>query len=89
MFFVNYYVFTALRAQFLMECLEDLRKNLTKRGLNLFIKHGKPEDVLPSLAKDFAAHTVEFFCQKKSNSIYFFAVVSLRRSTANNVQIPV
>ncbi|KAI3964418.1 hypothetical protein MKX01_028753 [Papaver californicum] len=34
----------ALRAQFLIECLADLKKNLMKRGLNLVIRHGKPED---------------------------------------------
>lgn len=49
----------ALRAQFLMECLADLKKNLLKRGLNLLIQHGKPEEVLPSLAKTFGAHTVK------------------------------
>lgn len=43
-----------------MECLVDLRKNLMKRGVNLLIKSGKPEDILPSLAKDFGAHTVKF-----------------------------
>ncbi|BBG95411.1 cryptochrome 3 [Prunus dulcis] len=30
----------ALRAQFLIECLADLKKNLMKRGLNLLIQHG-------------------------------------------------
>uniref|UniRef100_A0A0D3E1F1 Photolyase/cryptochrome alpha/beta domain-containing protein n=1 Tax=Brassica oleracea var. oleracea TaxID=109376 RepID=A0A0D3E1F1_BRAOL len=48
----------ALRGAFLMECLADLRKNLMRRGLNLLIRSGKPEDILPSLAKDFGAHTV-------------------------------
>ncbi|OUZ99235.1 Cryptochrome/DNA photolyase [Macleaya cordata] len=48
----------ALRAQFLIECLADLKKNLMKRGLNLLIQHGKPEDVLPSIAKAFGAHTI-------------------------------
>uniref|UniRef100_A0A0D3DCZ7 tRNA (guanine-N(7)-)-methyltransferase n=1 Tax=Brassica oleracea var. oleracea TaxID=109376 RepID=A0A0D3DCZ7_BRAOL len=48
----------ALRGAFLMECLADLRNNLIKRGLNLLIRSGKPEDILPSLAKDFGAHTV-------------------------------
>ncbi|KAF8099926.1 hypothetical protein N665_0235s0025 [Sinapis alba] len=48
----------ALRGAFLMECLADLRKNLMRRGLNLLIRNGKPEDILPSLAKDFEAHTV-------------------------------
>ncbi|XP_031374590.1 cryptochrome DASH, chloroplastic/mitochondrial isoform X2 [Punica granatum] len=48
----------ALRAQFLLECLDDLKKNLVKRGLNLLIKHGKPEEILPSVAKAYGAHTV-------------------------------
>ncbi|XP_054798628.1 cryptochrome DASH, chloroplastic/mitochondrial isoform X2 [Prosopis cineraria] len=56
----------ALRAQFLIECLADLRKNLMKRGLNLFIQHGKPEDILPDLAKAFGAHTV--YAQKETCS---------------------
>ncbi|OIW15057.1 hypothetical protein TanjilG_13984 [Lupinus angustifolius] len=47
-----------LRAQFLLECLADLRKNLMKRGLNLLILHGKPEDIIPSLAEAFGVHTV-------------------------------
>jgi deoxyribodipyrimidine photo-lyase len=49
----------ALRAQFLVECLDDLKKNLIKRGLNLLIRHGKPEEILPSLAEAFGAHTVK------------------------------
>ncbi|XP_068333777.1 cryptochrome DASH, chloroplastic/mitochondrial [Pyrus communis] len=56
----------ALRAQFLIECLADLKKNLMKRGLNLFIQHGKPEEILPDLAKAFGAHTV--YAQKETCS---------------------
>ncbi|CAI0376480.1 unnamed protein product [Linum tenue] len=56
----------ALRAQFLVECLADLRKNLTKRGLNLVIRHGKPEEILPALAKQFSAHTI--YAQKETCS---------------------
>nr|VDD28301.1 unnamed protein product [Brassica oleracea] len=56
----------ALRGAFLMECLADLRKNLMRRGLNLLIRSGKPEDILPSLAKDFGAHTV--FAHKETCS---------------------
>ncbi|PIA43816.1 hypothetical protein AQUCO_01800098v1 [Aquilegia coerulea] len=48
----------ALRAQYLIECLDDLKKNLMKHGLNLLIQHGKPEDILPSIAKASGAHTV-------------------------------
>lgn len=51
----------ALRAQFLIECLDDLKKNLIKYGLNLLVRHGKPEEILPSLAKAFEAHTVKSF----------------------------
>ncbi|KAK2649456.1 hypothetical protein Ddye_016945 [Dipteronia dyeriana] len=50
---------TALGGQFLIECLADLRKNLMNRGLNLMIQHGKPEEIIPSLAESFIAHTVE------------------------------
>lgn len=49
----------ALRVQFLMECLVDLKQSLMKRGLNLFIKHGKPEQILPSLAEAYGVHTVK------------------------------
>jgi deoxyribodipyrimidine photo-lyase len=48
-----------LRAQFLVESLADLKKNLIKRGLNLLIRHGKPEEILPSLAEAVGAYTVE------------------------------
>uniref|UniRef100_A0A803N1B6 Cryptochrome DASH n=1 Tax=Chenopodium quinoa TaxID=63459 RepID=A0A803N1B6_CHEQI len=56
----------ALRAQFLIECLADLRKNLQKHGLNLLIKHGKPEEILPALAETFGAHTI--YAQKETCS---------------------
>ncbi|XP_072962050.1 cryptochrome DASH, chloroplastic/mitochondrial [Typha angustifolia] len=48
----------AFRAQFLIECLADLKRNLMNRGLDLLVKYGKPEDILPSIAKAFGAHTV-------------------------------
>nr|XP_009798284.1 PREDICTED: cryptochrome DASH, chloroplastic/mitochondrial-like isoform X2 [Nicotiana sylvestris] len=48
----------ALREQFIIECLTDLKRNLVKRGLDLLIQHGKPEEIIPSLAKAFKAHTV-------------------------------
>lgn len=51
----------ALRTQFLIECLADLKKNLMKRGLNLLIQQGKPEEILPTLARTFGAHTVSDF----------------------------
>jgi deoxyribodipyrimidine photo-lyase len=56
-------VVSALRAQFLIECLGDLKRNLQKRGLDLLIRHGKPEDVLPSIVKSVSAHTVRLSAQ--------------------------
>ncbi|XP_074286827.1 cryptochrome DASH, chloroplastic/mitochondrial [Silene latifolia] len=47
-----------LRAKFLIECLMDLRKNLRKHGLDLLIRHGKPEEILPVIATTFGAHTI-------------------------------
>jgi deoxyribodipyrimidine photo-lyase len=47
-----------LRAQFIMESVADLRKNLQQRGLDLIVRRGKPEDVVPSIAKAIGAHTV-------------------------------
>ncbi|XP_078176398.1 cryptochrome 3 isoform X2 [Carex rostrata] len=48
----------ALRAKFLIECLSDLKKNLLSKGLDLLVRHGNPEDIIPSLAKACGAHTV-------------------------------
>ncbi|KAI4379841.1 hypothetical protein MLD38_006085 [Melastoma candidum] len=56
----------ALRARFLVECLDDLKKNLVTRGLDLLIRHGKPEELLPSIAEAFGAHTV--YAQKETCS---------------------
>ncbi|VAI80478.1 unnamed protein product [Triticum turgidum subsp. durum] len=40
------------------KCLGDLKQNLQKRGLDLLVRHGKPEDILPAIAKAVSAHTV-------------------------------
>ncbi|KAG8375306.1 hypothetical protein BUALT_Bualt10G0086600 [Buddleja alternifolia] len=56
----------ALRAQFVVECLIDLKRSLMKRGLNLLIQQGKPEQILPILAKTYGAHTV--YAQKETCS---------------------
>ncbi|KAK3039596.1 hypothetical protein RJ639_029295 [Escallonia herrerae] len=64
--FIKRSFLAARRAQFLIECLADLKKNLVKRGLNLLIQHGKPEEILPSLVKAYGAHTV--YAQKETCS---------------------
>ena len=47
-----------LRAQFIMEGVADLRDNLRQRGLDLIVRQGKPEEIVPSIAKAIDAHTV-------------------------------
>lgn len=54
-----HFLFADLRTLFLIECLDDLKKKLMQRGLNLLIQHGKPEEVIPVLVKAYGAHTVK------------------------------
>lgn len=71
----------ALRAQFLVECLADLRKNLQKYGLDLLIRHGKPEEILPSLAESFGAHTI--YAHKETCSEELTIEARLRKALQN------
>ncbi|KAL3650984.1 Myosin-3 [Castilleja foliolosa] len=57
----------ALRAQFLVECLTDLKRSLTKRGLNLLIQHGKPEQIIPSLASSYGIYAQKETCSEELN----------------------
>jgi deoxyribodipyrimidine photo-lyase len=41
----------ALRAQFLIESVEDLRLSLQRLGSDLIVRMGKPEEVIPTLAE--------------------------------------
>ncbi|XVE71382.1 hypothetical protein DITRI_Ditri10aG0145700 [Diplodiscus trichospermus] len=71
----------AVRAQFIIECLADLKKNLMKMGLDLLIQHGKPEDILPSLAKAFGAHTVYAHRETCSEELQVERLVTRRLRT--------
>ncbi len=46
------------RAQFLLESLADLRQQLRARGSDLVIRRGQPEQVIPSLAREWGAKAV-------------------------------
>lgn len=46
------------RAQFLLECVDDLRQNLTALGSNLFVRTGKPEYIIAELAQQVKASWV-------------------------------
>ncbi|CAA7044236.1 unnamed protein product [Microthlaspi erraticum] len=46
------------RAQFLIESVTELRKNLQARGSNLVVRVGKPESVLVEMAKEIGADAI-------------------------------
>ncbi len=46
------------RTRFLLESLEDLRNQLREKGTDLYIFHGKPEDVIPEIARDYKCEAV-------------------------------
>lgn len=48
----------AIRGRFLRECVQDLRASLQDLGADLVVRHGRPEDVLPSLVRQTAADEV-------------------------------
>ena len=48
------------RAWFMLESLRELRGALRDRGGELFVRAGRPEDVLPELAREVGAETVHF-----------------------------
>ncbi|MEM9568600.1 MAG: DASH family cryptochrome [Cyanobacteria bacterium P01_E01_bin.34] len=50
----------AFRAQFLLESVADLRRSLQERGSELVIRIGKPEEVIPALAKQLEAKAVHY-----------------------------
>ena len=46
------------RTQFLLECLADLDESLRERGSRLVVRRGRPEQVIPQLARDTGATAV-------------------------------
>lgn len=51
---------TALRANFLVECLQDLDANLRKGGSRLYVGSGDPVEVLPKLWKQWGVTHLTF-----------------------------
>lgn len=49
---------SANRTWFMLESLKALDLRLRERGSRLYIRHGKPEDVLPALAREVGAKAV-------------------------------
>lgn len=40
------------RSQFIIESVQNLRENLQKRGSNLLVRIGKPEEIIPEIARE-------------------------------------
>ena len=51
------------RAKFILESIADLRQSFKDKGIDLIIKVGKPEEIIPKLAEDIGATWV--FCNKE------------------------
>jgi deoxyribodipyrimidine photo-lyase len=68
---------SANRAWFLLESLRELRTALRERGGELFVRPGRPEQVLPALAAEARADAVHF-----ASDVSPFAMARDRRVTA-------
>ena len=53
----------SFRINFILESLVDLRANLTKRGSDLIIREGYPEEVIPQLARELRTSYV--YCNRE------------------------
>ena len=65
---------SANRAWFLLAALRELRASLRERGGELFVRAGKPEEVLPALALETGAEAVYF-----ASDVSPFAIARDRR----------
>ena len=54
------------RLKFILESVADLRKNLRERGSELYIRIGKPEDIITDIALNIKSSWV--FCNRERTS---------------------
>ncbi|MDJ0716443.1 MAG: DASH family cryptochrome [Prochloraceae cyanobacterium] len=59
----------AFRAQFLLESVRDLRNCLQKLGSDLIVRKGLPEEIIPSLAKEYNVSAVYFHREVTSEEL--------------------
>lgn len=57
------------RAKFLLESLADLRARLRERGSDLVVARGKPEEVLPAIARAVGASAVYAHADVRPHSV--------------------
>ena len=51
---------SSARTGFMLGCLEELRRDLRELGSDLVLRRGRPEDLLPELAKEASAGSVHW-----------------------------
>ncbi len=54
----------AFRAKYLLESLQDLKLNLQDKGGDLIIKHGKPEEVIFAIARQYQVKAI--YCHQEA-----------------------
>lgn len=59
----------AIRAQFLIECIQDLRQSLQGIGSNLIIRWGKPEQVIPQLVQQLNSTAVYYYQETATEEV--------------------
>lgn len=72
----------SIRAQFLIDSVKELRNSMRDLGSDLIVRHGKPEEVLPKIAKEV-----------ESNEIFFHGEIApeekaVEEALRNTIQIP-
>lgn len=75
----------AFRARFLIETIVDLKKNLKKLNIELFVFFGKPENHINELVK--IHHINSIYLQKEWTSEEFDVFNKVASSVSNNIKI--
>ena len=68
------------RAIFIMECIDDLRKNLAKHDQHLWVRHGCTENILPKLAQELDC------CEVYTHAVYSPDDLVVRESLENQLR---
>ncbi len=75
------------RAQFVLECLADLRESLKAKGNDLVVRHGLPHDILPQIAEQVGADA--FFVHDEPMSEEHAALESVLESLPEPIEVQV
>lgn len=74
----------AFQARFLLESLTDLRQNLRALGSDLVVRRGRPEEVIPAIAKQIEAQAVYYHREVTSEEL---AVETALETALNSIHV--